>query len=260
MIQKNKANLLNQAHYPYKMRSIKILPGIKIIDLALKIDNNLIISDTHIGYEEAINKHGILIPRFQFKDITERLERIFHNCKEPIETFIINGDVKHEFSTISETEWRNTLALLDFVGKKCRRIVIVKGNHDTVIGPIAEKRNVKIVRQHIIKSGTENILLLHGHILPKKMPNCNVIIIGHQHPAITLRDGLRSELYKCFLRGKYKKAWLIVIPAFTPVSTGTDVLREVISPFLEQDIDDFYVYPVEDSVYEFGKVSDLRSV
>jgi len=237
---------------------MEILPGIEVIDLALRIGNNLIIADTHIGYEEAINKQGILIPRFQFREITEKLERIFQCCKLPIDTFILNGDVKHEFGTISETEWRDTLALLDFIGSRIKRIVIVKGNHDTIIGPIAEKRDIQLVRQHIIKSGRQRILLIHGHIIPERLPACDVIIIGHQHPAITLRDGVRSELYKCFLKGKYKKRDIIVIPAFTLVSEGTDILRETLSPFLEQDIDDFYVYPVADSVYEFGRVRDMR--
>ena len=54
---------------------MNILPGIKIVDLALSAGNNLILADTHIGYEEALNKQGVLIPRFQFKEIIQRLEK-----------------------------------------------------------------------------------------------------------------------------------------------------------------------------------------
>lgn len=237
---------------------MEILPGIEIIDLALKIGNTLVIADTHIGYEEAINKQGILIPRFQFKEIIDRLDRIFKKAKKRIDIFIINGDVKHEFGTISQTEWRHTLAMLDFIGDHCKEIVIVKGNHDTIICPIAEKRNVRTVENYIITENKQKILIIHGDKIPKNLPKCGVIIIGHQHPAITLREGVRAELYKCFLRGKYKKSQLIVLPAFTLVSEGTDVLKEVLSPFLEQNLDDFYVYPVADEVYEFGRIRDLR--
>lgn len=238
---------------------MEILAGIEIIDLALKVGNTLVIADTHIGYEEAINKQGILIPRFQFKGIIERLEKIFKQAKKPIYTFIINGDVKHEFGRISETEWRHTLAMLDFISNHCKEIVIVKGNHDTIIGPIAEKRNIKIVEHYLITNNKKRILIIHGDKFPKRLPKCDVIIIGHQHPAITLREGVRSELYRCFLKGKYKKSKLIVLPAFTLVSEGSDILKEeILTPFLKQNLDDFYVYPVADEVYEFGKVRDVK--
>ena len=238
---------------------MEILSGIEIIDLALKIGHTLIISDTHIGHEEAINKQGVFIPRFQFREIIARLENIFYKSNTEIETFVINGDVKHEFGTISQTEWRHTLALLDFIGKHCRNIIIVKGNHDTVIGQIAEKRNVRIVEQYAFSSRKKRLLLIHGDKIPK-LPKCDVVIIGHQHPAITLREGLRSETYKCFLKGKYKGKDLIVLPAFTFVSEGTDVMKEVLSPFLEQDLDEFFVYPVADEAYEFGKIKELRKM
>jgi len=229
---------------------------------ALKIGNSLIISDTHIGYEEAFNKQGIFIPRFQFREILSRLESILNKADEKtgkIETFIINGDVKHEFGTISQTEWRHTLGLLDFVSKRCKKIVLVKGNHDKILGPIAERRDVEIVESFVIENKGKRILIVHGDKIPKEMPKCNTIIIGHQHPAILLRDGVRAELYKCFLRGKFRKKDLIVLPAFTPVSEGTDILKgEILTDFLQGDIEDFIVYPVADEVYEFGKIRDLR--
>ena len=53
---------------------MEISSGIEIIDLALylKKEKILIIADTHIGYEEALNKQGMLVPRFQFKEIIKR--------------------------------------------------------------------------------------------------------------------------------------------------------------------------------------------
>jgi len=57
---------------------MKLSEGIIINDLALYLKNSnvLILADTHIGYEEALNKQGILIPRFQFKEIIQRLEKV----------------------------------------------------------------------------------------------------------------------------------------------------------------------------------------
>ena len=57
---------------------MQIAKDIEIVDLALYLtkENILVLADTHIGYEEALNKQGVLIPRFQFKEIIQRLDGI----------------------------------------------------------------------------------------------------------------------------------------------------------------------------------------
>ena len=52
--------------------------NIRIVDLALYLEKErlLAISDIHLGYEEALTKQGILIPKFHFKDLIKRLEKI----------------------------------------------------------------------------------------------------------------------------------------------------------------------------------------
>ena len=85
------------------------------------------------------------------------------------------------------------------------------------------------------------------------------VIIGHEHPAINLKDGPRSEKYKCFLKGKFKSYDLIVQPSFTPLIEGTDILAEdLLSPFLKKNLYDFQVFIVGDKVYDFGKIKKLR--
>ena len=71
---------------------MEILQNIQIIDLAvyLKKQKVLVIADLHIGFEEMLNKQGILIPRHQLKDIIEKLDGIFLKCKP--KTIVINGD------------------------------------------------------------------------------------------------------------------------------------------------------------------------
>ncbi|MDD5086241.1 MAG: metallophosphoesterase [Candidatus Nanoarchaeia archaeon] len=236
------------------------MKGYEIIDLGILVEKNTIIfSDFHIGYEEALNKKGILLPKFQFKEIITRLNKIFTELKKrkiKIEKIVINGDLKHEFGKISEQEWRETLRLLDFLLKHCKEIILVKGNHDTVLGPIAEKRNVEIVEQFIIG----DILIIHGHKIPDKkiIEKCKTIIIGHEHPAVSLRDDARSEKFKCFLKGRFKNKGLVVMPSFCLAAEGTDVLSEnLLSPFLKQDIRKFDVVIVADKSYNFGKLKNL---
>jgi len=272
---------------------MKIFDDIELIDLAIYTHKTLIVTDFHIGYEEALNKQGLMVPRFQFDEIMKRLDSIFKKLKgKKIERIIINGDLKHEFGSISDQEWRHTLRLLDYFAKHCKEIILIKGNHDNILGPIAKKRNVKvqdyfiidsinkktiknksnnkktmiktqknIINKIIIKNnGRNKILVLHGDELPKKelSKNVSTIVIGHEHPAVSVKEGPRVELFKAYLIGKWKKYNLIAQPSFNLVTEGTDVLKEeLLSPFLKGNIKKFNAIIVADKLYEFGKLKDL---
>lgn len=232
---------------------MEIIAGIEIIDLALYVPkkNILIIGDLHIGYEESLNKQGVLVPRFAFKDLVLRLEKVLD---KRYGTIVVNGDIKHEFGAISSQEWRETIKILDLLLKHTEKVVLVKGNHDTIIGPIANKRNVKIVDSY--KVG--DIFIVHGDSLMEIPKDAKTIVIGHEHPAISLSEPGRKETYKCFLKGSYKRKHLIVMPSYNPVVYGSDVLTEKqFSPFLANK-EDFEVFIVEDKVYNFGKISRIR--
>jgi hypothetical protein len=173
------------------------------------------------------------------------------------ELIVMLGDIKHEFGTISRQEWRDTLNLLDYLMSKVGKIVLIKGNHDTILGPLADKKDLVVRESFFI----DNILFCHGHkLIDEKSAifiKAKTIIIGHEHPAIGLRDGPRVEKYKCFLLGKFKNKKLIVMPSFNFVTEGTDVLQEkLLSPFIE-NIYNFEAFVVGDKVYKFGKVSSL---
>ncbi len=229
---------------------MKIRKGIEIVGLALKVYDNLVIADLHIGYEEALNKQGILIPRFQFDDIMKHLNNILKRTGK-VKRIIINGDLKHEFGAISSQEWRHVLKVIDFLSGYCDEIIIIKGNHDTIIGPIAEKRNVKVMDMLIIN----DVLVVHGDKEVKIPKNIKTIIIGHEHPAISIRDKMRSERFKCFLIGKHKGKQLIVMPSFHFVQDGADILKEKMhSHYLKQNLKGFRVIVVSNGIFDFGKL------
>ncbi len=236
---------------------MKLLKNIEAADLAIYANKALIIADIHIGFEEALNRQGILVPRFQLPDLIKRMKNIFNGLKDKkIEAIIINGDLKHEFGAISEQEWRNTLKFLDFLGEYCKNILLIKGNHDTILGPIADKRNVRLVE----RAELGEIMVCHGDKIPEGIKKYKTIIIGHEHPAVSIRDNMRAETYKCYLVGKFKGKNLIVQPSFNLVTEGTDILKErLLSPFL-RGIDDFNVCAVEDKIYELGKVKSLKPI
>jgi putative SbcD/Mre11-related phosphoesterase len=239
---------------------MEILPGFEVngLSLYLKKEKTLVISDIHIGLEEAMNRQGVLIPRFQLKRVLEELERVIGQTRP--ERIVIAGDLKHEFGGISEQEWRDTLKVLDFLAKDAREVVLIKGNHDTILGPIAEKRNIKVL--DFLRIG--EVYITHGDKIPKRdnkgFQDSKIVIIGHEHPAVSIREKSRAELFKCFLVGKYGRKSLIVMPSMNFVAEGTDILREeLLSPFLE-DIGDFRVLVTSDEPYEtydFGKVREI---
>ena len=236
---------------------MNVLNGIELADLAIYVDNAIIFTDFHIGYEESLNKQGVMMPRFQFEEIIKRLEVIFDKLKNKrIEKIIINGDLKHEFGAISEQEWRHTLKMLDYFGKHCNEIILIKGNHDKILGPIAKKRNITVMGHFIIN----NILITHGDRIPSKnlLKGIKTIIIGHEHPAVSIKGGSRAELFKAYLIGKWKGKNLIVQPSFKLVTEGTDVTKEeILSPFLKQNLGNFDVVVVADKMYRFGKLKDF---
>ncbi|MBS3140204.1 metallophosphoesterase [Candidatus Woesearchaeota archaeon] len=115
--------------------------NIEIIETALLINKEiLVINDLHLGYEEALHIKGILVPRFQLEEIMNIMARILTAAKP--KKIIINGDLKHEFGTVLRQEWMEVLQFFDFLLKKCPEIIVIKGNHDQIIKPIAEKRGV----------------------------------------------------------------------------------------------------------------------
>ena len=239
---------------------MKITNSIEIIDLALysRKEKTLVISDLHIGLEESLNKQGILIPRFQFDDFLNKLKLIFN--KVQVNKIVFNGDLKHEFGKILQQEWKNILKLFEFLNDK--EIIIIKGNHDPVLKPIADKYNLKLIESYNL----DGITILHGDKILVNLNN--IIIIGHEHPAISLKKGSRQEKYSCFLKGKYHDKVLIVMPSFNLLTYGTNILKEnLLSPFLTniENFEVFIVEPTEDlnklsKILYFGKIKDIRKL
>ena len=233
---------------------MRICEGIEIIDLALYLPKHkaVVIADSHIGYEEALQKKGVLVPMMQYKDILKRLEKIFSLVD--VEQIIFNGDIKHEFGTISRQEWKETLDLLDFL-QKHGKVVLIKGNHDTILGPLAMRKNLEI-KDYVVLG---DVFITHGHKIFEIPKGIKTVVISHEHPAVTLREGGRYEKFKCFLSGRYKKKKLVVIPSLLQVVEGTDMLKEeVLSPYLKQNLNNFEVYVIGDKVYPFGKLKNLK--
>ena len=243
---------------------------IKFLNKALLIENKkriLVLGDLHLGYEEAMNKVGILIPRFQFQETLKELKEIFREIGK-VDEIVILGDFKHEFGGINKQEWRDVLRVLDFLKKMGGKVVLIKGNHDSILGPIAQRKEVKIKDFYVKCLGEkERICFLHGHknFLKCLDKNIKILIMGHRHPAVVLQDKYKKERYKCFLRGKWKKKDVIILPSFFPFIEGSDVVNigknRLFIP--ERNLKSFSVLIYEEKtgrVYDFGKLKNLREI
>ncbi|UZE93740.1 MAG: metallophosphoesterase [Candidatus Pacearchaeota archaeon] len=235
---------------------MEILPGIEIKGKSLWLPKRkiLIIADLHIGYEEALVGEGFLAPRTMFKEMKKELQELL---KLKPKIIIIDGDLKHEFGLISRQEWHETSAILDLLLKKCK-VILIKGNHDTILEPIAKKKELSVKNFYCFN----DVCVLHGHkiLLDEKVHDSKTLIIAHEHPAVSIKEDVKQEIYKCFLLGKWKNKKLVVMPSFFTIFEGSDVKKEkLLSPFLnERKIKNFKVFVLGDKVYRFGKLKNIK--
>ncbi|ASJ06717.1 metallophosphoesterase [Thermococcus pacificus] len=213
---------------------------------ALRLGRTIVIADLHLGYEVSMAREGFYLPRV-FHEVVESLRTILE--KEKPKRLVIDGDLKHSFVP----EWREREELKAFVEEVSplvSELVLVRGNHD--VGTIwLRELGVEVVDE--LEVGCWK--LVHGH----KLVEGERFIIGHEHPAIRLRDEVGALVkVPAFLFGED----LIVLPAFSPWAYGNDVLREIVSPFLRAyDVSRVRVLvPLDDELLDFGELGKLSRV
>ncbi|NJD99096.1 metallophosphoesterase [Thermococcus sp. LS1] len=213
---------------------------------ALRLGSALIIADLHLGYEVSMAREGFYLPRV-FHEVVGQLKALLE--REKPKTLVIDGDLKHSF--IPEWREREELkAFVDEISPLVDEIVIVRGNHD--VGTLWLKESSVEIVDELELHGWK---LVHGH----KLVEGERFIIGHEHPAIRLRDEVGALIkVPAFLMSDN----LVVLPAFSPWAYGNDVLREIVSPFLRvYDVTGSRVLvPLEDDLLDFGPLGRLAQI
>jgi putative SbcD/Mre11-related phosphoesterase len=219
----------------------EIFPGIEIIDnqnaIYIKDIDTIAISDLQLGEELYFAEQGIFVPQIQLKEILENLKKIFENVKA--KRIVINGDFKHEFGEASKQEWREVSEIIKFLKENVKEIILVRGNHDNYLLTIASRLGIKVFDPYYI---SKNILFTHGHKRIEFPKNIEIIIIGHEQPAIVLSHGFDRIKIPCLLYGKMKNGKKIIcLPSFSPLASGVAVniidKEELLSPILREDVD-----------------------
>ncbi len=217
--------------------------------LYLKKSKTVVIADLHLGYEGALHEEGVSIPRFQKGIMMDRLERIVkrHRPKK----MIINGDFKHEFSKNLTQEWDDVNDVLNFLIDEID-IELTRGNHDNYLMTILAKKDLGMVET----TESQGMTITHGH---KDITWDGTIIIGHEHPSLLLRDEIGASIKRpCFLiSGR-----TIVLPAFSPLATGTNVtsMHFISPPLACLDAYKTSVIAIDEELglMDFKTLADLR--
>lgn len=150
----------------------------------------VVVGDLHIGWEVTLAQQGIHVPS-QTSKMLERLRKIVQDEKPS--RLVMLGDVKHSVTGAELEEWRDVPEFFEALLKIVPSIQVISGNHDGNLEPLTPS-------QVELKGPTgialwERFGLLHGHAWPSPaVLGCETLIMGHLHPAITLRDALGYRL------------------------------------------------------------------
>jgi len=228
-----------------------------IIKGGKKGERALVIGDLHLGYETGLGIGGLDLGGEKTEEIIREIDQIFGEKRfKKTKKIILLGDLKHGFSELNEEEKREITKLLDFLGKKCEEIIILRGNHDNYLDNLTSRRKIKTEKIH---SWLDN-LFVHGDCEDKEIWKNNVrrIIMGHFHPSVRISDGTKTEVYKCFVEGKQRGKEIIIVPSFSETGRGLDV-RELKGTKWKFKWKDFRVKVAGTTgdALDFGKIKNL---
>lgn len=186
----------------------------------------LIVADVHLGYGWAQRRKGELGP---IADARTR-EKLFEVCRELTPACVVFlGDLVHAPRPCGpERAWiEETLTGL----RELSELIVVRGNHDRAFA-----RDFGHVPVTFCESWSYNTLTaIHGDRLTAAIPEHHTLIVGHLHPALTVKDAAgASRKMPLFLVTPH----CMVMPAFSPFARGYDVaagLPADLEPFFRGD-------------------------
>ena len=192
---------------------LEVKPGIWLdYRRAVFLENEgiLAVADLHLGYAWAHRFNGQMMPLHPQDELQERLAAL---CKEfkPGHLAIL-GDIVHQAVPVSEV-WEELSALFRELSTLCG-LKLILGNHDKKLRTLARDQNFEFLPNF----ETERFLLTHGDELAMA-PAEKFVVMGHEHPSISLGDGIASAKFPCFLVSEK----VLIVPAFSNWSAGTNI-------------------------------------
>ncbi|MBS0660382.1 MAG: metallophosphoesterase [Verrucomicrobia bacterium] len=169
----------------------------------------LAVADLHFGLEISARRRGALVPEFGMEEVERRLSSLLRDYK-PKKLIIVGDLVEDRASALS------AMGLLKRLRTECAEAgrpfepVLIEGNHD----------------RHGLDPGltvpyhtTETFCFYHGDRPEPAAAQGRVSVIGHFHPATTMRDGAGLRLK---LPAFVQDGTLWTLPAFSPWAAGME--------------------------------------
>ena len=239
------------------MKEIQILKNVFISDLYcvyLKDISAVVVSDLHLGFEDEMNLHGLFLPKLQREHIERTMDAIIDRYSP--NKIIINGDFKQEFSRNLPQEWDDVNHFIERY-KDQAKLIFIRGNHDNYLTNILKHNNMEIIDFY----EDDNYYIYHGD---RDMSTRKITILGHEHPAVVLRDEVGGifKIPAFVFNFDYR---ILITPARSFFSSGTDVSESLLSeehftPVLKSVSKRFRAYGIteEFGLLDFGYVEDLE--
>ena len=174
------------------MSNLKLVESEPALLLRRGKERVLVVGDLHIGWEVTLARQGIHVPS-QTSKMLLRLEAIIN--KDHPTRLVMLGDVKHSITGAELEEWHDVPGFFERLLAKVPVVQIIVGNHDGNLEPLTPSKVELLPSSGIALWGEYG--LLHGHAWPTpEMLSCGTLILGHLHPAITLRDAMGYRVTK----------------------------------------------------------------
>lgn len=184
---------------------------------ACVVEDSLVVADIHLGIEKEIAERGISVPS-QTEKLVEEIKKLLE--LSGAERLVILGDLKHE---IPLGGWDEKRELVKFLSSLDVDVVLVKGNHDSLIEKLLPE--LEVVRELRLSE----VVLAHGHTTLRERGR--IYLLAHTHPAIELHDGIAKIKEKVWLeipltekgREVLGNSKVVVMPAFSKIITGVSL-------------------------------------
>jgi putative SbcD/Mre11-related phosphoesterase len=194
-----------------------------------------VVADVHLGAEAELTRRGILMPdvsrralEIAWKCMADRLRQ--RSARGENGHVVIAGDLFDVPSPDPEAR-AAAIRLIQELPQNCQ-VTLLCGNHDPPAPLLREWfQDLPVVVEHTAAVGGYTIA--HGHQLGAVDGGGRAargLIVGHQHPAVMLRDRVQSAKMICFAAcggksGTVQPA-LIILPSFSRAPLGSNLLTE----------------------------------
>lgn len=163
-----------------------------------------LIADLHLGFTWAQRRRGELWPLTD-GGAKDKLRALCDDLRPA--KLILVGDIIHAPNPATE----EAQLIQETLGEVNAELICVAGNHDRGQNFQSEWR-------------TEGIRAIHGDVLPAAPEDDVLTVVGHFHPIMKLRDAAQiKRRHRAFLHGN----GLLMLPAFSPFASGTDMRDEM---------------------------------